>query len=590
MKRCPQCARDYNDDSMSFCLDDGSELLFGPVTARGASDEPQTAILSEPGAIAAGFRGGEEQTRAFVNTTDQTAILRTGAEAEPAGSLDDATERQSLSAHRAAKPLIAAVIAVVVLVGAFLGYRYLGSGGSGAINSIAVMPFVNDSGNADIEYLSDGMTETLIGSLTQVPNLNVKARSSVFRYKGKDTDARTIGKELGVQAILTGRVAQRGDQLTLSLELVDTQTENAIWSQQYSRKQNDLVTLQSELARDVSTRLKSKLSGADAAKVEKKYTEDPEAYQLYLKGRYYWNKRTEENLNKAIEQFKAAADTDPNFALAYAGLADCYGVLPDYSNAPSTEFATQAKAYAERAISLDDSLGESHISLALAHTMLWDWNAAGKEFERGLELSPNYATGYKWYGGYLLTVGRYDRSLTVLKKAQELEPLSFVIYINLADSYLAKGDAESAIEQCKRAIELDATWYYAYLDLALAYLKKGSQEDALAAAEKGVELSNRARSPLSVLGYVLARTGKRGEALQIADELKARFAKRQARGFEIATIYLGLDDRDEAFRWLEKDFENREAIAPSYLSGYPLNNLSDDPRYKDLLKRMNLPE
>ena len=277
---------------MSFCLDDGSELLFGPASM----DEPATAILHTTAAP------GEAPTRAQIHTTGQTAIFpRT--EAEPQKSLGELPEKRSFSAHRAAKPLVIVGIATVLLVGGFFGYRYLATS-SKQIESIAVMPFVNDSGNADVEYLSDGMTETLMSSLTQVPNLQVKPRSSVFRYKGKETDPKTIGKELNVQAILNGRLVQRGNDITLYVELIDVQKETLIWKGDYSRSMANLVSLQSEVARDVSNKLKTKLSGAEVAKVEKRNTANPEAYRLYLQGRFYWNKRGEANLNKEYRVFR----------------------------------------------------------------------------------------------------------------------------------------------------------------------------------------------------------------------------------------------------------------------------------------------
>ena len=290
---------------MSFCLDDGSELLFGPASM----DEPATAILHSTAAP------GEAATRAQIDMTDQTAIL-------PTGTGEIVPKSRGLDKRLLAAPLLLAII----VLGGFFGFKYL-SPTNKQIESIAVMPFVNESGNVDVEYLSDGMTETLIRSLSQLANLQVKPRSSVFRYKGKETDAKTIGRELNVQAILNGRVIQRGDQLTLNLELIDVQKDVVLWSEQYNRKQTDLVSLQSEIAKDVSAKLKLKLSGVDEAKVTKTSTANPEAYQAYLKGRYYWNRRTSENLKKAIEQFKAATDRDPNYALAYAGLADCYVIL-----------------------------------------------------------------------------------------------------------------------------------------------------------------------------------------------------------------------------------------------------------------------
>jgi TolB-like protein len=310
MKRCPECRRDYFDDSLLYCLEDGAALIQGSVPSP---DEPVTAILSSEDL------SYEAPTRAQVNTTDGSTVFPTASDDLPARTV---SRKNSL---------IAGIVGIVLVTTLGIGsYLYYGRSASNQIESVAVMPFFNDSGNADVEYLSDGMTETLISSLTRLPNLNVKSRSTVFRYKGKDTNLKTIGKELDVQSILTGHVTQRGDQLILSLELVDAATENAIWSQQYSRKQSDLVALQSEIAKDVSIKLKAKLSGAEESKVTQLATSDPEAYQDYLKGRFFWNQRGQGpgRLAAAIEQFKAAVSKDPNYGLAYAGLADCYVLMP----------------------------------------------------------------------------------------------------------------------------------------------------------------------------------------------------------------------------------------------------------------------
>ena len=331
------------------------------------------------------------------------------------------------------------------------------------------MPFVNESGNADVEYLSDGMTETLIKSLSQLPNLNVKPRSAVFRYKGKDTDLQTIAKELNVQAILNGRVAQRGDQLTLSLELVDVQKNSVIWTEQYERKQSDLVSLQSEIARDVSTKLKAKLSGAEETKVTKAATADPEAYQAYLKGRYYWNRRTAENLKKAIEQFKSATDRDPNYALAFVGLADCYAVLTEYAGTPTSETLPQAKAYAERALSIDGQLAEPHATLGIVNEYSWQWAEAEKEFKRAIELNPNYPTAYHWYSILLKAVGRNDEAAAMIKRAQELDPLSSIIGVNVSRMYQLQNNHDASIENSLKIIELDPNFGPAYEYLGLSY-------------------------------------------------------------------------------------------------------------------------
>lgn len=340
MKRCPKCNREY-DNTLSFCLDDGAELLYGPAL----NDDPSTAVL--PGATPF----ADAATRVLRPANDHAALSPSGVDSIAGEGFDK-------------RLLLAPLVLAVIVFGGFVGYRYFSL--TREIESIAVMPFANESGNADVEYLSDGMTETLISSLSRLPNLNVKARSSVFRYKGKDTDPRTVAKELNVQAILSGRVTERGDQLTVSLELVDAETEYAIWSQQYTRKKTELVTLQSEIARDVSGKLKTKFPSSDNLRLTKSYTENSEAYQLYLLGRFHWNKRTKIDIHKSIDYFRQAVESDPNYALAYSGLADAYFILQGYDKTVSPiESHAKAREYGMKALSLDDSLSEAHVSIAL---------------------------------------------------------------------------------------------------------------------------------------------------------------------------------------------------------------------------------
>ena len=485
-------------------------------------------------------------------------------------------------------------IVALVLVGLIstVGYFAFVSRGSSSkqISSIAVMPFVNESRNADVEYLSDGMTETLIKSLSNLSNLDVKPRSAVFRYKGKDTDLQTIAKELNVQAILNGRVAQRGDQLTLSLELVDAQKNSVIWTEQYQRKQSDLVSLQSEIAKDVSTNLKAKLSGAEEIKVVKSATADPEAYQAYLKGRYYWNRRTAENIKKAIEQFKSATDRDPNYALAFVGLADCYAVSNEYAGTPTSETLPQARVYAERALAIDGQLAEAHATLGIVDENSWQWGEAEKEFKRAIELNPNYPTAFHWYSIFLKNMGRNDEAVPTIKRAQELDPLSSVIAVNISRMYQLQNNHDASIENSLKLIELDPNFGPAYEYLALSYLKRGRNAEAIAAAERAVDLSNRSGIALGDLGYVYAVVGKRTEALDKVKELEAKYARKEAIGAYLAAVYAGLGDKDKAFEWLEKDFQARNGKLSEVRWTLQYESLRDDPRYKDLLRRMGLPE
>jgi eukaryotic-like serine/threonine-protein kinase len=488
---------------------------------------------------------------------------------------------------------ITAIIGVLLVgvISTVAYFAYVSRGGSTKqISSIAVMPFVNESGNADVEYLSDGMTETLITSLSQVPNLAVKSRSTVFYYKGKETSPKRIGEELGVQAVLLGRVGGRGDDLKLSLELVNTQTEDVIWSEQYDRKQSDLVSLQSEIAKDVSTKLKLKLSGVDEANVTKTSTANPEAYQAYLKGRYYWNRRTAENIKKAIEQFKAATDRDPNYALAYVGLADCYAVLSEYAGTPTSETAPQAKAYAERALAIDGQLAEPHATLGLVNENLWQWGEAEKEFKRAIELNPNYPTAYHWYSIFLKDVGRNDEAAVTIKRAQELDPLSSVIAVNISRLYQLENNHTASVENSLKIIELDPSFGPAYEYLALSYLKQGKNAEANAAAEKAAELNNRSGIVLGDLSYVYAATGKRAEAIAVIKELEGKYERKEAIGQFIAAAYSGLGEKDKVFEWLEKDLEARNGKLVEVRWQVQFETLHDDPRYKELLKRMGLPE
>ncbi len=565
MKRCPECGRNYNDESMSFCLDDGAELLFGPASI----DEPATAILQASDTF------GDAQTRARIHTTEQAAIH----ESEISEVYNRGFDRRLI-----AVPFLVGIISL----GVYLGYRYLGST-TKQIASIAVMPFVNEGGNAEVEYLSDGMTETLIRSLSQLANLQVKPRSSVFRYKGKEADAKTIGSELNVQAILNGRVSQRGEQLILNLELIDVEKDVVLWSEQYNRKQTDLVSLQSEIAKDVSTKLKLKLSGADEAEVTKSSTTDPEAYQAYLKGRYHWNRRTAENLKKAIEHFKAAIDRDPNYALAYAGLSDCYINLNQYAGTPMSETIPKAKAYAERAIAIDDQLAEPHSSLGSVNEMSWQWTEAEREYKRAIELNPNYATGYHWYSNFLKNLDRYDESALMIKRAHEIDPLSSAISINISRMYQFQNDHNASIENSLKIIELDPNFPGAYQSLGLSYLKQGRNAEAIASFEKAVELSNRAGETLMYLGYGYGVTGKRSEAMAIVKESEEKYARKETNGRYVAGVYAGLGEKDKAFEWLEKDFQSKGELSNTKWA-IPYESLRDDPRYNDLLKRMGLPE
>jgi serine/threonine protein kinase/Tfp pilus assembly protein PilF len=488
---------------------------------------------------------------------------------------------------------LAAVVALVLLVSGVtaLSFYLRGRTANAAVRSIAVMPFVNESGNTDIEYLSDGMTETLINSLSQIPNLSVKARSSVFRYKGKEIDPKKIAAELNVQAILTGRVIQRGDQLTLNLELIDAQTENVLWGNRYERKSSELVALQSEIARDVSNKLKAKISNADAAKVEKNYTANSEAYQLYLKGRFYWNKRNGEAFKKAVEYFNQAIERDPNFALAYTGLADTYVLLPIYAVASPRDSCPKAKAAAQKALEIDDTLAEAHTALAFTLS-IYDWNfpEASREFQRAIELNPNYATAHQWYGAhYLGGAKRFDEAIAEGKKSQQLDPLSLIINSDLGATYIFARQYDTAIEQLRKTLEMGQSFYYAHWRLGEALELKGSFQEAIAEYEKARSLNDDPQV-LALLAHVYAASGQREQALRSLDQMRETSRQRYVSAYSFALAYVGLGDKDQAFQWLEQAYQNRDWPMASFNVDPMLDNLRSDPRFADLLRRVGLPQ
>ncbi len=485
---------------------------------------------------------------------------------------------------------IAVVVAVLALVVAGVGLAaYLRSRNTEvAIDSIAVLPFVNQNQDPDTEYLSDGLTESIINSLTQLPGLRVSPRSSVFQYKVKDVDPMKAARDLGVRAVVTGRLLQRGDNLTISTELLDVRDNKQVWGEQYNRKLADALAVQQEISREITDRLRLKVSGEEQKQLTRRDASNAEAYQLYLKGRYYWNKRTAENIKKAMDQFQQATDLDPKYALAYVGLADCYMVLEEYAGTPASETLPKARAFAQRALELDGSLAEAHTSLAYAYHQLWRWDEAETEFKRALKLDPNYATTHHWYSLHLRDVGRFDESETEIKRAHELDPVSRIIAVNLAQVYLFKGDVNSSIEESRKVVDLDPSSARAHGQLGLGYLKQGRYSEAIAEFKKAIELSASDRGSFRNMGYGYAKSGKRTEALNFLKEVQARFDKHEAVGADVAAVYAGLGDKDQAFVWLEKDFQVRSGrLARTIWEPY-FESLRSDPRYADLRRRMGL--
>ncbi|HMS08371.1 MAG TPA: tetratricopeptide repeat protein [Pyrinomonadaceae bacterium] len=591
MKRCPECRRDYYDDTLLYCLDDGNELLEGPASGRSepgavatgfSADEPQTAILHSTAAP------GEAATRAQINTTDETAILYTAAEAEPQGSLGDSSEKHSFSANGAAKPLLAAVVAAVLLVSGFFGYRYFSSTDSNQINSIAVLPFENRSASTDTEYLSDGLADSLIYRLSQLPNLKVSPTSSVMRYKGKGSDTSQIAKELNVDAVMTGRLVQIGENLSISVQLTDARTDKLIWAEQYDRKMADLLATQREIATTITQKLQLKLSGEGEQKLTKKYTENNEAYQLYLRGQYHLARRSKDDLEKALEFYEQAIKLDPNFALAYVGISYTYntGTGNNFLPVSNEEGFSRAKNAAMKARELDPDLAEAHTALGMSLRSEWKWSEAEREFKKALEMEPNNANTHYYYGLLLQNLGRTGDSLREIKTALELEPMSLIMQANLAGAYLFDRQYENAVEQAKRTFDLDPNFISARFWLAYAYCSNKQYDEAIALVDAAPKDETTQRLLARFLGYAYAKTGRRKEA----EAVLAKYSSDPAfLGGNAAIIYGALGDKDSAFAALEKSIAAKADF--SRMKVDPLfDDLRVDPRFKDLLNRIGLPE
>jgi eukaryotic-like serine/threonine-protein kinase len=485
--------------------------------------------------------------------------------------------------------IVALVVAALALSGAGI---YLLMEHGRAIDSLAVLPFVNESADADTEYLSDGITESLINSFSQLPNLRVMSRDSVFHYKGQQTTAQGVGRDLKVQAVLTGRVVQRGSNLLISTELVDVRDNSHIWGEQYNRKLTDILAVQAEIAREISEKLRLRLTGEQEKRLVKRYTDNAEAYQLYLKGRYYWNKRTEEGLKKGIEYFNQAIEKEPNYALAYSGLADCHTSLAfsfDVGAVSPRQTIPQAEAAALKALKIDATLAEAHTSLAFIKLLYdWDWPGAEESFKRAIELDPNYPNAHHWYSHYLMAMGRIEESLAESRRALELDPLLLVLNLHLGWHYLYARQYDQAIEQFRKTIEMDPHFQQAHLYLGQAYLGKGMYAEAIGELQTAKALFAGSGEAEAGLGYVYAVSGKRGDALRVLDQLKELSKRRYVSPFFIALIYAGLEDKDQAFAWLEKAYVDRSDLLV-YLEMEPkLDSLRPERKFADLVSRVGL--
>ena len=456
--------------------------------------------------------------------------------------------------------------------------------------SIAVLPFENASKDPNAEYLSEGISEALINSLTELQRLRVIARSTAFQYKGKDVDPRRVGRELQVASVLTGRVRQSQDALSIQVDLVDAVTGAQLWGEEYVRKISDVIEIKQAIAREVTAKLKLKLTGEEQRRLAKGDSTNPEAYQFYLRGRYFWNKRTSDGIKQAIEHFQKSIERDPNFALGYVGLADSYTGLTFYNFAAPHEAMPKAKESATKALALDNTLAEAHASLA--HVLMnydWNWSEAEKEFRRSIELKPDYPTAHQWYAiHYLTATGRLEEAVQEMKKALELDPASLVMNTFMGATFYYAGRYDEAIDQCRRTIQMDPNFAVAHWHLGLAYEQKQVLDAAIEEFKKAISLSGGSPLIRAALGRVYAESRKKYEANEMLNELNELAKRQYVSAYEVAKIYVALGNNEQAFQLLTKASAEHSFHLVNLNVCPQLNSVRSDPRFQELVQRVGL--
>jgi TolB-like protein/Flp pilus assembly protein TadD len=460
---------------------------------------------------------------------------------------------------------------------------------SPVIRSLAVLPLENLSADSSQDYFSDGMTDELITELGQISQLRVISRTSVMTYKGARKSLPQIARELNVDAVVEGSVLRSGEQVRITAQLIQASVDKHLWAHSYEGDVRETLALQKQVARAIAEQIRIELTPHERDVLKSTRTVNTEAYEAYLKGRYFWNKRTADGLKKAVDNFNQAIEKDPNYAPAYTGLADAYALLGDWEYgvlAPKEAYA-KAKAAATKALQIDSALGEAHISLAFSLDGFdWNFEAADAEFRKGIELNPGYATGHQWYAGHLTLLGRNGDAIIEMKKAEDLDPLSLIISADLAEDFLIAHRYDEAMRQIRKTMDMDSTFPLAHYQLGQAYLQKHRYGDAIGELQKAVSLSGGSTACTSSLAYAYAVSGRRNEAEAILSDLKNRSNNNFSNAPEIALVYVGLDQRDQAMAWLEKGYGER--FNPGVLMRPAFDPVRSDPRFKDLLHRIGL--
>lgn len=496
--------------------------------------------------------------------------------------------RQTSFWTRQRRTIAIAATAIAVFALSVLAFRvYWPSESNPRVNSLAVLPFANsDPGN---EYLSDGITESLIENLSRVPNLKVKSRSTVFHYKGRETDPQKIGRELGVHALLSGSISQSGDDLSVRVELIDVRDDSHMWGERYDRKVSEIVALPQQITRDVYERLRSRADGVDHSLLARNYSPDSEAYRLYLQGRYNWNKRTVESLQKGIEFFSEAIRRDQDYGLAYAGLADCYLLLNVYNVTSAADSYPKAEAASKRALSINESLAEAHTSLAfVTYRYHLRWSEAEQHFKKAIALNPSYATAHQWYASYLAARGRFDEAVVEARTAHELEPFSLTIYSDYVRSLYYAGRLDEAKKESLKLMEMDPSFGRAHYELGLVLEEQGRFDEAIAEFKLALQSLPDNVTALAALGHAMGRAGKKAEAEKVIGRLDELAKQQYVSPYQTAVVYAGLDERQLALDWLEKSREERFNWLPFLQIDPVFKNLRSEDRFVELTKNLGL--
>jgi eukaryotic-like serine/threonine-protein kinase len=579
------------------------EMVSGrPAFARKTRADTIAAILRDdpPGFATRGQECPAEVERVIHHCLEKNKEARFQSARDIAFALramltDANLEKSSPVSQRRRWALLACL--AVVLVTVFLAWAWTyrlrnheeNPPPSPAIDTVAVLPLANDSGDANMEFLGPGISESLAHSLSQLRALKVRPFSAVSRYKEQAIDPPTVGHDLRVQAIVLGRVAKHGDDLTISVELVNAPQNTIIWGKQFRRKYSEILAIQEEIATEIARKLSVRLSGEERQRLTKRYTENSQAYQLYLLGRYHSNKRTEEGIDKGFRYFQQATEEDPSYALAYAGLADSYALLAWYNFRPPKEFFLKAKAMALKALELDNSVAEAHASLAAILTNYdWDWSAAEKEYKLALDLNSNYATAHHWYSRFLSWMGRHQDAIAEAQLALELDPISPTVNSNLALIYYHARQYDLAIQKAQTTLEMDPKFALALETLGWSYVEKKKYDEALEIFERVIQLTGD-QTLINNLAVIYAIQGHTDQARKVLDELMELAKRRYVQPSDIALIHALLGEKNQAFEWLNKAYDDRDSGLLLLKINPRLDCLRSDPRFSQLLRQMNLP-